>query len=378
MKHIFILLFIFITSSVLGQELTINSKAFNQKRKIFVSLPEHYAKSPVSYPVIYILDGQVLFNFLKGLYQYNSDKYPPAILVGVIQVDRGHELVEHKDNIENQEIYNHFSDFFLNELIPYINSTYRTNSLDIFIGDSFGGVFLLNKMLEPTKVNNCICISPTVWVNHYKVLKKFKNFSPTINTRLYLGYGENDFKAIRNGVVKISEIIKTDSSKELTVVTNMYRDEDHNSAILIGMRKGLDYFFKDFIFPENKWNLMEKTGDDSIFFNYFKQLSASFGCVIVPGENDYNQLGYYYLEVGKIEDAIHVFSKNIKLHPYSSNTYDSFGDALTQKGNYKKALEYYRKAFNIEKKGDNNKFQLQQYQDHINQAKGKLRFNNNE
>jgi len=380
MKYkLLIIVFVFISNSVLSQEVFIKSKAFNQDRKIFVSLPEHYDETTVGYPVIYVLDGQILFNFSRGLYQYNSDKYPPAIIVGIEQVNRDYELVEqHEGDTEDINMYSQFSEFFLNELMPYIDSAYRTNSIKIFIGHSHGGLFLLNKMVEHADINNCICISPTVWMNDYAILERFKSFSPAKNTnyKLYLGYGENDFKAISNGILKLSEVINRDSSKKLSLVTNMYGDEDHNSAILIGMRKGLDYFFKDYIFPEDKWDLIEKTGSDSIFFDHFNHLSVSFGCEISPCEDDFNQLGYYYLESDRITDAINIFATNVKLYPYSSNAYDSYGEALLKKNDLSKALEYFQKALSIEKKDANNKDQLKQYQTHISQAKEMLNNNN--
>ena len=379
MKYLFILLLSFFTNSVLSQVLTINSKSFNQERKIRIQLPENYKESPASYPVIYLLDGQILFNFLIGLYEYNGDKYPPAIIVGIEQMDRNYELVEqNKTDDVNRDMHYHFSEFFLNELIPFIDSVYRTNSLNIFIGHSFGGQFLLNKMVQHSKINNCICISPTVWFNDYNILNEFQNYSPekNVNYKLYIGYGDNDFPAIQKGIVNLSKVIKSKSDRNFVLYSDIYINEDHNSSILIGMRKGLNTMFKDFILPENEWDIIDKTGDDSVFYKHFEHLSESFNCEILPNEEDINQLGYFYLERGRIEEAKKNLLKNVNLHPYSSNAYDSYGEALVVSGDLKNALKYFREAYKMEKEGNNNKFQLMQYQDHIDATKKLLKINN--
>jgi len=373
MKSLKILLsLLFIINSLFSQELTVKSKFFGQKRKVLIKLPDNYTNTTFDYPVIYLLDGQVLFDFLKGLYQYNSDKYPSAILVGIIQEDRVNEFVEHKDSLHNQEIYSHFSDFFVKELIPLINSKYRTNSLNIFIGHSFGGIFLLKKMLMSNKINNTICISPTIWVDNYRFLQDIKEYSSQQHKWIYLGCGEYDFTAIKRGVEKLSTTINEDMQNCISVTTDIYCSEDHNSSILVGVRKGLNYFFEGFTLPEDKWVQIEKTGNDTIFNNYFNQLSDSLNCKILPSEEDYNQLGYYYLEKERIDEAKQVFLKNIKLHSYSSNTYDSYGDVLMEVGDYHQALKYYTKAIKIERKNENDKYQLQQYQEHIELVKKKI------
>lgn len=367
----------FFTSSVVSQVLTINSSSFNQERKIRVQLPEDYKESPSFYPVIYLLDGQMLFDFLTGLYKYNSDKYPPAILVGIEQTYRNYELVEQKKAKENGGMHYQFSEFFLNELMPFIDSAYRTNSLNIFIGHSHGGHFLLSKMIQSSNINNCICISPTIWFNDYNILDEFENFSPdkNVNYKLYFGYGDNDFAAIQKGVIKLSEAINSKSFGNFTLHSDIYIDEDHNSAILIGMRKGLNKMFKDYIFPENKWDIIEETGDDSIFYKHFEHLSESFNCEILPCEDDLNQLGYFYLEAGRVKEAKKTFLKNATLHPYSANAYDSYGEALVESGDLANALKYFKKAYKMEKESSNNKFQLRQYQDHIDLSKKKLHIN---
>ncbi len=63
-------------------------------------------------------------------------------------------------------------------------------------------------------------------------------------------------------------------------------------------------------------------------------------------ESGINSLGYYYLNRKNFDEAIAVFLLNIREYPQSFNVYDSYGEALMEKGekdlaiwNYKKSLE---------------------------------------
>ena len=68
-------------------------------------------------------------------------------------------------------------------------------------------------------------------------------------------------------------------------------------------------------------------------------------------EEDLNRLGYDFLELGKITEAISVFEWNVEENPKSSNVYDSLGEAYLKAGNKEKAIAYYTIA--LEKNPEN-------------------------
>lgn len=366
MKYYFLIILIIISFNCSGSDLNIHSKTFKNGETILIHLPEHYEESTLRFPVIYVFDGQMLFNYLNGLYEYNSDKYPPAIIVGINQTDRGNEFIKSKED-QAKEIFLQFDHFVSKELTQYIDSKYRTNSVKIGIGHSHGGTFLLNNLLTNKTFTVGICISPTLWTNEFEIFEKFRSLKnkSDLSFQLYLGYGENDFSAIKKGILDFNLVLLSDSLSSIISHVDEYKDEDHNSAILIGIRKGLNHIFHDYIFPENKWELMEESGSDSIFHNHYKQLSKRFNSQIIPSEDDYNSLGYFNLEFGLVDNALKIFEEGINLYPYSSNVYDSYADALEQKGELKKASQLCKKAIKIETKTDNNIFQLQQYKEHL-------------
>lgn len=61
-------------------------------------------------------------------------------------------------------------------------------------------------------------------------------------------------------------------------------------------------------------------------------------------EDDINALGYRLMAADRLVDATEVFELNCRLHPYASNVYDSYGEALLKAGRERAALAAYRES----------------------------------
>jgi tetratricopeptide (TPR) repeat protein len=64
-------------------------------------------------------------------------------------------------------------------------------------------------------------------------------------------------------------------------------------------------------------------------------------------EGELNVYGYQLMGQNKIDEAVEIFDLNIKKNPDSWNAYDSYGEALANKGDKKGAIEYYEKAYEM-------------------------------
>lgn len=66
---------------------------------------------------------------------------------------------------------------------------------------------------------------------------------------------------------------------------------------------------------------------------------------LTGAESQINRWGYSFLNDKKqVDDAIELFALNTKLFPNSSNVYDSYAEALMQKGDYVNAINNYKKS----------------------------------
>jgi pimeloyl-ACP methyl ester carboxylesterase len=86
---------------------------------------------------------------------------------------------------------------------------------------------------------------------------------------------------------------------------------------------------------------------------YFNTIFNSEPQVPVFGEAEMNQLGYQYLQQGKIKEAISLFTLNTVSYPDSWNVYDSLGEAFLKDGNKNLAEKNYRKSLELNPNNEN-------------------------
>lgn len=70
-------------------------------------------------------------------------------------------------------------------------------------------------------------------------------------------------------------------------------------------------------------------------------------------ERELNLLGYDYLRANKIDEAIEIFKINMLEFPKSANVYDSYAEALMEKGNNDEAINYYKKSLELNPENKN-------------------------
>ena len=71
------------------------------------------------------------------------------------------------------------------------------------------------------------------------------------------------------------------------------------------------------------------------------------------GEAEMNQLGYRYLQEGKIKEAVTLFNLNVISYPGSWNVYDSLGEALLMDGQTEQAIKNYEKSLGLNPGNEN-------------------------
>lgn len=134
MKKIFLPFFLLLGLSVLAQtgkvmdNLTVKSKILNMDRKYAVYLPPDYETSQRSYPVLYLLHGAG--DDQTGWVQFGevlriTDKViheGTATPMVIIMPDANTGQRGYNNDIEGKWRY---EDFFFNELMPYVEKTYR-------------------------------------------------------------------------------------------------------------------------------------------------------------------------------------------------------------------------------------------------------------
>lgn len=192
------------------------SKIFNNTRTLRVLLPEDYHKKPGKrYPVLYMNDGQDLFDAAAALYRrmewgvdesisrlVKNREIEPLIIVGIDNAGkqwRAYEYLPWEDTYLTPPCPNprgtKYPDFLVDEVIPFINRRFRTKTGPEYTGlggASYGGLIALYTAIHKPRAFGYLLIeSPSLYVADQAVLREAEAVTQW-PSRVYLGVGTNE------------------------------------------------------------------------------------------------------------------------------------------------------------------------------------------
>lgn len=194
----------------------------NATRKISALLPHDYYHTDKQYPVLYLQDGQNLFNPMAPYGDWAIDKSMAKLAeeglsdIIIIAIDHG----EKERIIEYLPYYhprfgegkgNFYIQFMIEKLIPYINKKYRT--LPDFEhtgigGSSMGGLISLHAGLSnPGVFGKMMIFSPSLWISK-TIFNSTKSFKPLQESKIYLYSGGQESKEHLPNAQKFEGIIR--------------------------------------------------------------------------------------------------------------------------------------------------------------------------
>ena len=100
-----------------------------------------------------------------------------------------------------------------------------------------------------------------------------------------------------------------------------------------------------------------------------ESIQASLNEINKHGKNIYldemyiNRLGYEWMNMGHISEAIEVFKLSTVAFPQSSNAYDSLAEAYMKNGDTEKAIKNYKKSLELNPENDNAKEMLKKLEE---------------
>jgi predicted alpha/beta superfamily hydrolase len=192
------------------------SKIFNNSRSIRVLLPPGYdakENSGKRYPVLYMLDGQNLFDAClsdvshaewqvdETVYRLIREKaIPEMIVVGIDHagMKRAYEFLPYKDSFNpdmEEPAGTRFPDFLVNEVMPFVNGQYRTltgHGNTALGGSSYGGVATLYALMaRPQTFGYGLIESPSIWVGMGQLIR---DTAPLVGLprKVFVGFGSEE------------------------------------------------------------------------------------------------------------------------------------------------------------------------------------------
>ena len=339
------------------KRLTVKSAVLGEERNVLVRTPVGYETNKLSYPVLYMTDGDDHINHTSSSIEFLTEngRMPDLIVVGVMNTDRTRDLTPVKSTTKNAagELQfptsggaDNFLKFFETELIPEIEKQYRVQPYRIFAGHSLGGLFAIHAMItKPGLFNSYIAVSPSLQWENKEELKRAEDFlkaQKEMKVTLFVSIG-NEPGAIGESFDSFKELLSKTNIKGFDWQAERMADEDHGSVVLRSHYFGLRKVYDGWLGPRDPKSgavLGGLKGADA----HYQKLSEKFGYKIPVPENLINQIGYQFLFDGKPEDAIAVFKANVERYPDSANVYDSLAEAYERGGRIDLAEPLYEKA----------------------------------
>jgi uncharacterized protein len=258
----------------------------DQKFQVSIALPQSYANEHAAdrkYPTIYLLDGNFYFGTITEICRAMPfcGSMPEVIVVGigypieesVGQMDaafkqiwgaRGRDLTPVADEEWEQEQIERmgveyiasggassFLQFMKKELIPLIDTEYRTDSSHrILAGPSFGGLFVLHALFhEPSLFHGYVASSPSLWFGDKAIFTTEADYAQNhddLAASLFLSVGQKEEKAgsgMVSDLFKFSALLESRKYGGMTVKNQVFNDLNHCESIAPGLLLGIKAVF---------------------------------------------------------------------------------------------------------------------------------------
>jgi len=252
-KYLFPVLFfvLFIQKAAIAQDIhvkigfrdSINSEILQETRNILIHLPSDYLNSNKSYPVLYRLDGntQLMLETIATVNRLTlSDEIAPEIIIVAIEnTNRPRDMwpINTKYYPEpNVAGAKSFLEFIEKELIPHIETNYKTTQERIICGQSLSGVFTSYAFLTKPELFDSYIICSAAFPGCEKYfnelsIKAFQQVDQFIGKKLFLTNGLKD-PLDPNGkqhlqIVDFSNSIKTLLKDQVIHKYEFYENEGH-------------------------------------------------------------------------------------------------------------------------------------------------------
>lgn len=346
------------------------SATLDEHRPYLVYTPPSYGDTTVAaqnYPVMYLLDGNAHFHSVSGLVQIlgtgvnGTFAIPEMIVVAIPNtsgVNRTRDLTpthttegfdgEPSADLEASGGNPAFFTFLREELIPHIESRYRTMPYRVFVGHSLGGITTLNALYTiPETFDAYIAIDPSLWWDGETLLRQAKEYFSTARLEgkaLYVAQANTILPddTVPNvhfsAITRFDAVMRAYDRSGVRYAFRYYADDDHGSVPLIAEYDALRFIFDGYRVP-----FARVVGDPRFLLEHFQEVSRRLGVTFQPSEGMLRLLSQIFLQEEPAK-AVTFGEMRTELYPGSFRAWEFLGDVWAKEGDTEKARSYYEQA----------------------------------
>lgn len=347
----------------LGTQYNLKSQILHEERPIIISLPHGYENNDANYPVLYLLDGLGNIKHEIGTVELLTDSgiIPPMIIVAVESLDRSRDLTP---SSAGQGVYGglgnsgiaqsggapKFLQFLEDELIPYVESKFRTYPYRLLEGHSFGGLFSTYVLMEKPDIFDAFIIqAPALWWNKEEMTANAKPFFKShtnLDKTIYFGIGGGDGWGMRQELKRYVQVIEENTPKSLRWKHEEVGDEDHDTSRLLLNYYGLKYVFSDLIASEE----LRNNYSNAFFLKGERELMNKYGQQARRPVSNYVDIALKLLKEENDLGAIVVFKRAVNAYPKYIGLMTNLAKLYEKTKQNEKAIDTYKLAIQLSEK----------------------------
>jgi predicted alpha/beta superfamily hydrolase len=241
---------------VIGEKFQIESKVLAETRTYVVHTPASYKSGKDAYPVLVLQDAENNFAYTSAAVHLLSanGRIPAMIVVGINNTDRTRDMTPSKPAagfggtpfVGSAGGADKFLSFIADELLPTIDSNYRTRPYRVLIGHSLGGLFAVYALMNrPEVFKGYLISSPSLWWDDQALVKAAQSFFAAhkdLRADLYMTMA-NEGDTMLGGAWKLCAVLEEGKLADVRWQFKRSPEEEHGTIPYISTYEGLQAIF---------------------------------------------------------------------------------------------------------------------------------------
>ena len=344
----------------------IDSELLKETRDIWAGLPANY-DSTKSYPVMYIMDAEWQFDISLAIMNElaANDKIPYHIVIGIPHIDhitRTKNLTftssDFNSNGKRDSIAAYYfskentgggATYFTHlskEIVPFVDSSYKTNGFDVFIGHSLSGYYGAYILNMDSPFNAFQLYDPSVWYNQGAAIEHFsKTTVGNHASNVFISTANGGKDRAQYNVDTHKEFYDALLQKGVNAELKVY-NEDHGSVRLVSLIDGLSNLYEGY-------SIGYISATDTITVQdaqrHYQDFSEKVDFTFDPPADVYRWIGFANHFQEKWQQAIEAYELCSSLHENDKFLLLEIADCYFQVQDYSTSLANYQKVLNLDK-----------------------------
>jgi len=334
-------------SITLGTRWKISSKILGEDREFVVTLPAGYEDSQEKYPLLLLLNGDILPQAATmTAFLAQRGHIPPLIVVAVLTPSQRHHYRDFTptkvDYLPASGGADNFLEFMSLELIPFLESRYRCLPYRILSGNGLSGLFAIHVLLQnPEAYGAALATSPSITFADNGILpvaeKKLAQWGG-LRRFLFLAAGRE--KVTVPAMREFTAVLEKSGAAGLEWQCRVADDEDQGSIAFSGFYQGLKALFADWRFP------VELAGQGlPAIERHCQALEKKYGIPVALNEDLLVRRSTQLFQEQAFDDALMILLLGARVYPDSIMLRYWLGLVYEKTKNLEQALENYELAF---------------------------------